>query len=260
MHVYANPINRPDGWVSEITLESIVGAGAYGPLVTEIPLVAAVRAGLAALGDPAKALRMQSYMRSAMPYRGVAAPERRRLTGRLFKEFPLADRAAFLDAARVLWRNAEFREERYAVVDLTGYREYAGWQRPDLLPLYEELITTGAWWDYVDEIAIRRLGPILHAFPADLAPIMRAWATDPDLWKRRTAIICQIGGKADIDLDLLTHAIEANIGETDFFLRKGIGWALRQHARIEPDWVAAFVADHPDLSLLSKREALRHIG
>jgi 3-methyladenine DNA glycosylase AlkD len=228
--------------------------------VTEIPLVTAVRAGLAELADPAKAPRMQRYMRSAMAYRGVAAPERRKLTGRLCTEFPLADRATFLKAAHVLWRTAEFREERYAVVDLTGYRGYAQWQRPDLLPLYEELITSGAWWDYVDEVAIRRVGPILQAFQDELRPRMRLWATDPDLWKRRTAIICQIGRKADIDLDLLGYAIEANIGEPDFFLRKGIGWALRQHARIGPDWVAAFVADHPDLSPLSKREALRHIG
>ena len=248
------------GWVSQVTVRAVVGGRSYGPLVTEIPLVAAVRAGLAELGDPAKAPQMQSYMRSAMPYRGVAAPERKKLTGRLFTEFPLADRAAFLTAARVLWRNAEFREERYAVVDLTGYRGYAAWQRPELLPLYEELITTGAWWDYVDEIAIRRVGPILDAFPDELTPIMRAWATDPDLWKRRTAIICQIGRKADIDLDLLAHAIEASVGEPDFFLRKGIGWALRQHARLGPDWVAAFVADHPDLSPLSKREALKHIS
>jgi 3-methyladenine DNA glycosylase AlkD len=228
--------------------------------MTEIPLVTAVRAGLAELADPAKAPQMQSYMRSTMPYRGVAAPERRKLTGRLFAEFPLADRAAFVHAARVLWRTAEFREERYAVVDLTGYRGYARWQAPDLLPLYEELITSGAWWDYVDEVAIRRVGPILRAAPGEVTPLMRAWATDPDLWKRRTAIICQIGRKDDIDLDLLSFAIEANIGEPDFFLRKGIGWALRQHARIGPDWVAVFVDEHPGLSPLSKREALKHIG
>lgn len=228
--------------------------------MTEIALVTAVRSGLTGLADPLKAPRMQSYMRSTMPYRGVPAPERKKLTGRLFKDFPLADRAAFVEAAHVLWRVAEFREERYAVVDLTGYRGYARWQRPDLLPLYEELITSGAWWDYVDEVAIRRVGPILHASQEELTPIMRAWATDPDLWKRRAAIICQIGRKADIDLDLLSYAIEANIGEPDFFLRKGIGWALRQHARIGPDWVAGFVADHPDLSPLSKREAMKHIS
>ena len=227
--------------------------------MTEIALVTAVRAGLAELADPDRAPRMQSYMRSAMPYRGVAAPERKKLTGRLFKEFPLTERAVFVKAAHVLWRTAEFREERYAVVDLTGYRGCARWQRPDLLPLYEELITSGAWWDYVDEVAIRRVGPILHEFPDELTPTMRAWASDPDLWKRRTAIICQIGRKADIDIDLLSYAIEANIGEPDFFLRKGIGWALRQHARIDPDWVAGFVADHPDLSPLSKREALKHV-
>lgn len=228
--------------------------------MTEIALVRAVRSGLAGLADPVKAPQMQSYMRSTMPYRGVAAPERKKLTGQLFKDFPLTDRTAFVEAAHVLWRSAEFREERYAVVDLTGYHGYARWQRPDLLPLYEELITSGAWWDYVDEVAIRRVGPILHASPGELTPLMRAWATDPDLWKRRTAIICQISRKADVDLDLLSYAIEANIGEPDFFLRKGIGWALRQHARIGPDWVAGFVADHPDLSPLSKREALKHIS
>src|ERR1700760_4883480 len=157
---------------------AIVGGRSYGRAVTEIPLVTAVRAGLAELADPAKAPQMQSYMRSAMPYRGVAAPERKKLTGRLFRDFPLADRAAFLDAAHVLWRTAEFREERYAVVDLTGYRGYARWQRPDLLPLYEELITSGAWWDYVDEVAIRRVGPILHASREEGTPLMRAWAAD----------------------------------------------------------------------------------
>jgi 3-methyladenine DNA glycosylase AlkD len=228
--------------------------------VTVIALVGAVRSGLAELADPVKAPQMQRYMRSAMPYRGVAAPERKRLTARLFAEYPLAGRAAFVAAARELWRGAEFREERYAVVDLTGCRAYAQWQRPDLLTCYEELITSGAWWDYVDEIAIRRIGPILDHHPDTVTEVMRTWSTDHDPWKRRTSIICQIGRKADTDLDLLADCIEANIDERDFFLRKGIGWALRQQARIMPDWVAGFVADHPRLSPLSRREALKHIG
>jgi 3-methyladenine DNA glycosylase AlkD len=71
-------------------------------------------------------------------------------------------------------------------------------------------------------------------------------------------VICQIGAKDRADTALLAEAIEANLADPDFFLRKGIGWALRQHARVDPDWVRAFAATH-DLSPLSRREALKHL-
>ena len=92
-----------------------------------------------------------------------------------------------------------------------------------------------------------------------LTPTVRAWATDEDRWRRRTAVICQIGAKEGTDTALLAAAIEANAADRDFFLRKGIGWALRQHARTDPQWVRDFVAGH-DLSPLSRREALKHLG
>jgi len=136
-------------------------------------LVQALRTGLAEVADPAKAPEMRRYMKSEMPYRGVPKPVRAKLTRRLFAEYPLADRASLLSAVRKLWREAAFREERYVAIDLSGYRAYAKWQSSALLPLYEELIVTGAWWDYVDEVAIRRVGPLLRAEPRVLAPIMR---------------------------------------------------------------------------------------
>ena len=71
--------------------------------------------------------------------------------------------------------------------------------------------------------------------------MIRGWATDDDLWLRRTAVICQVGHKADTDPDLLRLAIEANVDDTTFWLRKAIGWALRDHARTDPDWVRAEV-------------------
>jgi 3-methyladenine DNA glycosylase AlkD len=223
-------------------------------------LAEAVRAGLAQVADPLKAPAMRAYMKSAMPYRGVAKPARRVLTRELFAEHPLPDRKSFTNAAAQLWRNAEYREERYVAIDLTGYRAYARWQGRALLPLYEEMIVTGAWWDYVDEIAIRRIGPILRADPETVTPIMAQWTLDADLWRRRTSVICQVGAKTATDPVLLTQAIEATLDEPDFFLRKGIGWALREYAKTEPEWVRQFVGDHPELSALSRREALRRIG
>ena len=222
-------------------------------------LIAAVRSRLAAASDPRKAPEMQRYMKSELPFRGVASPERKALAKELFAAHVLPNVAALRTTVLTLWREAAYREERYLAMDLTGYRAYSSWQEPALLPLYEELIVTGAWWDYVDELANRRVGSLLREFPAELTPVMHTWSTDEDLWKRRTSIICQLSFKEATDTALLTAAIEANVADRDFFIRKGIGWALRQFARTEPGWVRAFVDGHPELSPLSVREALKHL-
>lgn len=202
---------------------------------------------------------MQRYMKSDMPFRGVPKPERAVLAKKLFAEHELSDVDELRAATLELWRNAEYREERYIAIDLTGYRRYAPWQTTDLMPMYDEMIVTGAWWDYVDEIAIRRVGPLLLAEPEVMTAMMREWAADADLWRRRTSIICQVGAKADVDTDLLTDTIEANIHDKDFFLRKGIGWALRQYSKVDPGWVRAFAGTHPALSPLSRKEAMKYV-
>jgi len=99
----------------------------------------------------------------------------------------------------------------------------------------------------------------LRAGPESVTPVLRTWIRDPDRWLRRTTVICQLGARDRTDLALLTEAIEANLDDGDFFLRKGIGWALRQHARTDPEWVRTFVATHPALSPLSRKEALKHL-
>jgi len=223
------------------------------------PIVTRLRADLAAAADPAAAPEMQRYMKSAMPFRGVPKPARERLLKDAVAAHPLTDAAELEKAVRELWDGAEFREERYLALSLTGHRRYASWLDPAWVPLLRHWIVTGSWWDFTDEIASRRIGPLLRAHPGEVRPVVRAWIGDPDRWLRRTSVICQLHAGPATDTALLTEAIEANITDPDFFLRKGIGWALRQHARIDPDWVREFVAEHPDLSPLSRREALRHL-
>jgi 3-methyladenine DNA glycosylase AlkD len=223
-------------------------------------LLAAVRDGLAAAGDPVKAPGMQAYMKSAMPFRGVQKPRRTTLLRLAFAAHPLADMPTWRATVLALWREAAYREERYAAIDLSGARRYTRWQTPDLLPLYDELVTTGAWWDYVDEVATRRIGPLLRAYPGDLTPVVRRWAADSDAWRRRSAVICQVGSKEATDLGLLADTIDANMADPNFFLRKGIGWALREQAKTDPEWVRRFVVARPQLSPLSRREALKHVG
>ena len=228
------------------------------PLVlTDRIFVERVRAGLRAIADPSRAPQMQAYMKSTMPYLGVPVPAVRALVRAEAKARPPASTAALSATAAALWRAAEHREERYAATALTGLPVAGALQTTALLPLYQEMITTGAWWDHVDEVS-HRIGGLLVAYPSELGPTLRTWARDPDRWLRRTAVICQLGLKQTTDTELLTHAVLANLDDRDFFLRKAIGWALRDYARTEPDWVRAFVAAH-ELSPLSRREALKHL-
>ena len=223
-------------------------------------IVKRLRADLAAQADPSAAPEMQRYMKSAMPFRGVAKPAREQLLKAAVAAYPLADGAELDAVVQELWDGAEFREERYLALSLTGHRRHLPWLDPSWVPLLRHWVVTGGWWDFTDEIASRRIGPLLRAHPDALRPVIRSWVTDPDRWLRRTSVICQLRAGPATDTALLTEAIEANLADPDFFLRKGIGWALRQHARTDPEWVRAFVADHPGLSPLSRREALRHLS
>ena len=207
---------------------------------------------------------MQAYMKSAMPYRGVTSGPLRRLLAEVYAARPLADRGSWEAAVRELWDAASHREERYAAMALASHRHYQVHQDPDALDLYAHLVVTGAWWDYVDALASRNVGGILASYRDVVTERMLAWSEADDLWLRRTAILCQLHHGKGTDLALLGRVVTTNLEGSrfgsEFFVRKAIGWALRQHARTDPDWVRAFVAEHhPRLSGLSRREALKHL-
>ncbi len=216
-------------------------------------LVTAVRAGLREIADPAKAPAMQAYMKTTETYLGVPLPGVRRVV----RAHPPADLETLLAAATSLWRDAAAREERYAATMLLRAAPGAG--RLELLPLATEIITTGAWWDHVDAVA-HTTCELLQVHRSELTPVLLDWSGSDDLWLRRSAIIGQLDAGADTDLSLLTAVIETNAADREFFVRKAIGWALRQYARTDPAWVRAFLAAHPDLSPLSRREAAKHLS
>ncbi|HEU5266629.1 MAG TPA: DNA alkylation repair protein [Jatrophihabitans sp.] len=224
---------------------------------TDQVLVEAIRADLRAAADPGRAPQMQAYMKSAMPCLGVRVPDVRTLVRAAARQRPPASAAALRDTVRALWFAARYREERYAATALLDVPAARRLRVSRFIGLYAELIVSGAWWDHVDEIA-HRAGELLLAFPADVRPAVRSWQRDPDLWLRRASIICQLGARGRTDVELLTESIAANRTDRDFFIRKAIGWALRDYARTDPDWVRGFVATR-DLSPMSRREALKHL-
>lgn len=223
-------------------------------------LLLQLRKELAAAGDPEKAVAMQAYMKSAMAYHGVVSPAAKVIFKNCFANLEFESSQDWQEQVLAIWRQAKFREERYAALALAGHKDAREYQIPSAVKMYEEMITNGAWWDYVDDIAIHKIGPIVGTHPNTLHKKMLAWSKCSDLWKRRTSIICQIQLKEKMDLDLLYACIEPSISSSEFFLRKGIGWALRQVAWRNPQEIIRYVRKNRDrLSPLSKREALKNV-
>ncbi|MBB5778293.1 DNA alkylation repair protein [Nonomuraea jabiensis] len=218
----------------------------------------AVRLALQEAAEPGKAETMRTYMKSTMPFLGVQAVRRRAVLRRVFAEHRLDTAPEWRRAVLALWREAEYREERYAAVELSGYHLYRDYQTLYTVPMYEEMIVTGAWWDLVDELATHRVGGLLAAYPDSMRPLMLEWAHDGDLWKRRTAILSQNRFKERTDTALLYACIEPSLSDNDFFARKAIGWALREYAKTNPAEVLRYV-NAKGLTGLSRREALKNV-
>jgi 3-methyladenine DNA glycosylase AlkD len=213
---------------------------------------------LAAAANPAKAKPMAAYMKTGQPFYGVQKPARTPILRELVTDFPPADRDEYRAAVLALW-NQPHREEQYLAI---GYaKAFPRYVTLSSVPLYRRLVVEGAWWDLVDDVAISLIGTVLVNQRVRMTPKVRAWIGDPDLWLRRTSIIVQVGRKDAVDERLLFEACAARLDETEFFIRKAIGWALRDYAWTNPDAVEAFVTDHRDeMSGLSFREATKHLA
>ncbi|HEU0199961.1 MAG TPA: DNA alkylation repair protein [Burkholderiaceae bacterium] len=220
-------------------------------------LVADLRATFAAHANPADAAPMQAYMKSSLPFYGLKAPLRRRLQADVVARHPCTSTSALAATMKQLWRAARYREERYAAIEIARDRRHAKLATLALLPLWEEMIRDGAWWDYCDDISASAIGPLLESEPARMKPVLRRWARGKDIWLRRAAFLCQRRHKA-VDAELLYDCILPSLDRDEFFLRKGIGWALRERAYAAPAEVIEFCRTYADrLAPLTRREALR---
>jgi 3-methyladenine DNA glycosylase AlkD len=224
-------------------------------------LIEAVTARLAAEADPARAVDQQRYMKSELPYLGITLPRTVAIARQVTQEHPLGAYEEWRDTVLALFREAAHRELWYTAEELAERPEYHAYaRRLESLEVYEAIIVEGAWWDIVDGVSAHLLGGLFETDAAWMSARMREWSTDAHLWKRRASIISQLRRGAATDLVLLYDCVEPNLGDTDFFIRKAIGWALREVSKTHPDEVIRYVQEHRDvLSGLSKREALKRL-
>ncbi len=220
-----------------------------------------IQTQLAAAADPTKAGPMQAYMKTDMPFYGVQAAARRQIVKAVAADNPLdpkRDHGVVRRSVELLWAMPH-REEKYAAITLA--RSWRGaFIAPHMMDLYEKLIREGAWWDFVDELAIHLVGPCLLRDREHIAPLIEKWLTDDDMWIRRSALLAHNRHKKDTDGQTLLRHCLTLAHEPHFFIRKAIGWALREYSYTAPQTVADFVRQHHDaLSKLSRKEATRRL-
>ncbi len=199
---------------------------------------------------------MRSYMRDRFEFVGVKTPQRRRASKQLVTASKRLDLDGLVELVDELRARPE-RELHYVASDVL--RANDGRLPPELIEPIRRWITTDAWWDTVDAIASPTVGTMVRSHPS-LVDVMDEWI-DAELWLARTAIIHQLRFGGDTDEERLFRYARRRADDPEFFIRKGIGWALRQYARTAPEAVRTFVDAHRDeLAPLTVREATKHLG
>ena len=221
-------------------------------------LTAHVQDRLQTLADPVKAVEMAAYMKTDMPFYGVQKPDRQPIMKELKANFAPANQADYEAAVLALWRVKQ-REAKYIAINYAGlFRQYVG---PQSLPLYERLIREGQWWDFVDAISSDLLGRALLNYPDQVRPVIDNFSNDEDFWIRRASLLAHLGHKEQTSHKDLFAYCKKMAHEKEFFIRKAIGWSLREYSKSEPERVRRFLVENKTrLSPLSLKEGAKYLA
>ncbi len=212
-----------------------------------------IKALFSAHADPKQAGPMKRYMRDQFEYLGLKGPLMGELLRQHIAAHGLPDLADLDGILRDLWALPQ-REYQYAGTGLLARSE-------DRLPAgfirtLEHLLVTKSWWDTVDTVTTGTVAVHFKRYPKVKARYLAKWRKSKNFWLRRACILFQLSYKRETDFPLMQAIIRENLGSSEFFINKAIGWALRQYTRVDPQGVRRFVAETP-LSPLSAREALK---
>jgi 3-methyladenine DNA glycosylase AlkD len=216
-----------------------------------------VSGALKAVADPERAISMAAYMKTDMPFYGVSSPARRPIARELKLRYPAGSATGYRENVRVLWA-LPHREEKYMAIGYAlSFKKLITFEQIDL---YQQMVTEGAWWDFVDVVASDLVGRVVLDTRERMRPVLEEWIDHDDMWLRRTALLAQLRHKTATDEAMLFDFCQRHAHEKEFFIRKAIGWALREYARVNPEAVRGFLRDHEaHLSGLSRREAAKHL-
>ena len=208
---------------------------------------------LKAVANSDDVVAMKAYMKNKFEFLGVKTPARRKLAKTFFKQ--QTDSVIDWNFINEAWSNS-YREMQYVALDYLEIRKKL--LTPFDLPRLKKLAQTKSWWDTIDFLD-RLVGSIIARFP-ETKEIILSWSCDEDIWLRRLAIDHQLLRKEETDTELLEKILVNNLGQTEFFINKAIGWALRDYSKTNPDWVRDYIERHQaEMAALSIREGSKYL-
>lgn len=203
-----------------------------------------------------KAEAMKAYMKNHVSFYGIQKPIRVELMKSVYDKKGIPDNKSFREVASLLW-DKDFRELHYLAMDVL-YRNKKNFFEDDIF-LLEEMMRAHAWWDTIDYLSPTLAFNFFRKFPHLKAPTLRKWNTDSSFWLRRASIIAQLKEKKRTDIELQFSLITPLVHEKEFFIKKAIGWSLRELGKFYPNEAVDF-ANQMNISTLSRKEALRLIN
>ena len=207
-----------------------------------------------AAGDSDKAGPMSAYMHDQFPFLGIPTPRRKELSRQFFKT--IDTKKVDWEFVALCWEQPE-REFQYLGVDYL--RRLQAVLTPADIPRIKDLIVTKSWWDIVDALDVV-VGSVALAYP-EVNQTLLQWSMDDNIWLRRTAIDHQLMRGNTTNTTVLEQILVNNLGQTEFFITKAIGWSLRDYSKTNPDWVREFIDRHRErMAPLSIREASKYLS
>ncbi len=210
------------------------------------------------LGEPTRSAQQKRYLKSDLTHLGVPVPAIRRVIASFARDHSDLDRSALIAVVSELW-GAPVHEHRMAAVELLD--RYGSILRPGDLRLVERLIRESKTWALVDPLAINVAGGLVERFP-HLATRLDRWAADPDDWIRRSALLALLVPlrRGAGDFERFARYADALLEERAFFIRKAIGWVLRDTAKRRPDLVTRWLRPRVSrASGVTVREAVKYL-
>lgn len=221
------------------------------------PITKYIKNELRCNGDIIKALQIQAYMKTDQQFYGVQSKLRKQIFRDAIKKYPIKSQEEWETVIIELW-NGSHREEMYQALEIAEqykiYHDESTWE------LFEVLLRSATNWDTVDWLSSNLIGKLVKKY-RHFEKQLEEWSDDDNFWVRRASLLAHLKHKEITNINLLSQTILKLAHEKEFFIRKAIGWVLRQYSYTDSDWVINFVKRNKDkLSGLSKREALKAVN
>lgn len=202
------------------------------------------------------AFLMSAYMKDNFKFYGIKSLQRREIARKFYIEKGRPSEEEVSQVVRELW-DAEYRECQYIAQELLARKKYL--EQEDMIDTIQYMIDNKAWWDTIDNISTNLAGEYLRIFPEKVAEYNEKWVNSDDMWTNRVALLFQLKYKSKVNIEILESNIEKFKDEDEFFIKKAIGWALREYSKYNPDYVKDYVENN-ELKNLSKKEALKWLN